>query len=62
MNKRTAANLAKLRARCEAALRDKSQQSFYIFRGDMWAVIGACHEIERNQRKLEARADHGAQE
>ena len=47
MNKKTEARLAKLTAECGEAVRDKSQQSMIIWRGDMWAIIGASYEIRR---------------
>jgi hypothetical protein len=47
VNRASKAKLAGLVDKCETALRNKHQQSFYIFRGEMWAVIAAAHELRK---------------
>ena len=47
MNRVHKAKLAGLVDKCEAALRDKHQQSFNIFRGEMWAILAAAHELRK---------------
>lgn len=51
VNAKSWRQLEKLAARCSDALRDKQRQSEHIFRGDMWAVIGACHDIRKAREK-----------
>ena len=47
MNRVNKAKLATLVQKCEAALRDKHQQSFNVFRGEMWAIVSAAHELRK---------------
>lgn len=52
MNKVSKAKLLKLADRCEEALKDKSRCSMDLWRGEMWAIIAAVHEL-RKLKKLE---------
>lgn len=54
MNARAWRQLEKLDARCAEALRDPRRQSASIFRGDMWAIIGACHDVRKAREKARA--------
>ena len=47
VNRVSKVKLGKLVEQCEAALRDKSQQSFIVWRGDMWAILAAAHELRK---------------
>jgi hypothetical protein len=47
MNKASKAKLESLVEKCEAALRDKSQQSIHVWRGEMWAIVSAVHELRK---------------
>jgi hypothetical protein len=47
MNRVSKSKLEKLVARCEDALRNKAQQSIYLWRGEMWAVVAAAHELRK---------------
>lgn len=47
MNKQSKAKLLKLAAQCELSLKNRHRQSFDIYRGEMWAVIAAVHELRR---------------
>jgi hypothetical protein len=54
MNAKNWTRLEKLAARCADALRDPHRQSEHIWRGDMWAIIGACHDIGKARAKRQA--------
>lgn len=47
MNATSKRKLVKLERQCADALRDKSQQSVRIFRGEMWAILAAAHELRK---------------
>ena len=47
MNRVSQTKLAALEAKCADALRDKSQQSLQIWRGEMWAIVSAVHELRK---------------
>lgn len=51
MNAKAWARLEKLAVKCADALRDPERQSETIWRGDMWAVIGACHDIGKARKR-----------
>lgn len=51
MNRKAFERLSKLAEKCAAALKDKSRQSEHIWRGDMWAIIGAHHDIQKQRTK-----------
>jgi hypothetical protein len=57
VNARAWQKLETLAAKCAAALRDPARQSEHVWRGEMWAIIGAHHEIKkaRSARKSDAR-------
>lgn len=59
MNKATKAKMEKLVERCEHALRDKHQQSFSLWRGEMWAIVSAVHEL-RKRGVMEPATSHPA--
>jgi hypothetical protein len=52
VNARSWSKLEKLATKCAEALRDPARQSESIFRGDMWAVISAHHEIRKARESL----------
>jgi hypothetical protein len=47
VNRVSKTKLLKLEAQCEAALRDKARQSVTVWRGDMWAIVAAAHELRK---------------
>jgi hypothetical protein len=47
MNRVSKAKLVKLEEQCAAALRDKARQSVTVWRGEMWAIIAAAHELRK---------------
>lgn len=47
VNKKAYGKLNLLAATCAMLLKDRHRQSLTIWRGDMWAIIGAHHDISR---------------
>jgi hypothetical protein len=60
MNKRSRDKLLTLEARCREALRD-GRQSMDVWRGEMWAVIAAVHDLTK-AGKLSGRSGPHPQE
>jgi hypothetical protein len=59
MNRVSRTKLERLVSKCEDALRHKERQSLDIFRGDMWAIVSAVHELRKRgvlERRDEAQA------
>jgi hypothetical protein len=54
MNAKAWAKLETLAAACAETLRDKNLQSLRIYRGDMWAVVGAHHDLRKAREKVRA--------
>lgn len=59
MNKKAFARLEELAGKCDAALKDKARQSMDVWRGDMWAIIGAHHDIKKLRNGKPKRAAIG---
>lgn len=47
MNAVSKRKLLKLEQQCRDALRDKSRRSVTVWRGEMWAIIAAAHELRK---------------
>ena len=56
MNARAWKRLEQLVERCAEALRNPAQQSIDVWRGDMWAVIGAHHDAKKLREKKPSKA------
>jgi hypothetical protein len=56
VNAKSWAQLEKLAARCADALRNRHRQSADIWRGDMWAIVAAHHDIRKAREKARAKA------
>lgn len=50
MNKKAYARLEKLAEKCSETLKG-NRNYFEIWRGDMWAIIGAHHDIQKAREK-----------
>lgn len=55
MNRKAFERLSKLAEKCAAALKEPRRQSERIWRGDMWAVIAAHHDIQKQRDKKASR-------
>jgi hypothetical protein len=53
VNANSFAKLERLAAECADILRDKSKYSHRVFRGAMWAIISAHHDIKKVREKAQ---------
>jgi hypothetical protein len=62
MNAKVWAKLEALAAACAETLRDKNKQSLRMYRGDMWAIVGAHHDIRKAREKAQGIASRAKAE
>lgn len=51
MNANAFDKLKRLAGNCSRDIKDKRIKLMVISRGEMWAIIGACHDIEKARAK-----------